>query len=199
MNNLLFSEKPLPKIALDLDGVTIERIARLPMYMQNIEYTVGVAKNKGKQYVRVKLYKGAYANRAGVIFAEAYMDAPMLVEKAELGIPLTIWRFSDLHDSWIAAEHRAEWLKHIEYPWANTIQAVFEKVIAHNDSWDDKDSRLERQWLNLARAAEVAMGRANKFKPVLYSTHFESALLDLYPNMQVRTQVGAAQYWLQNP
>lgn len=198
-NNLLFSEKPLPKLTLELDGVTIERIAQLPVYMHDILYTTGVGKNKGKQYVYINLKNGVFANRLGALFTTAHMDTPLLLNKVEAGITIDAWRFYGIHPSFSAAQRRAEWLKHQQYPWADKVQAVFEHVVAHNESWDDSDSWLEKQWLTLARAAEVAMGKSKKFELALYSDPFVRALVDLYPEGQGGTHVDLAERWLADP
>lgn len=198
-NNLLFSEKPLPKLTLELDGVTIERIAQLPVYMHDILYTTGVGKNKGKQYVYINLKNGVFANRLGALFTTAHMDTPLLLNKVEAGITINAWRFYGIHPSFSAAQRRAEWLKHQQYPWADKVQAVFEHVVAHNESWDDSDSWLEKQWLTLARAAEVAMGKSKKFELALYSDPFVRALVDLYPEGQGGTHVDLAERWLADP
>lgn len=198
-NNLLFSEKPLPKLTLELDGVTIERIAQLPVYMHDILYTTGVGKNKGKQYVYINLKNGVFANRLGALFTTAHMDTPLLLNKVEAGITINAWRFYGIHPSFSAAQRRAEWLKHQQYPWASRVQAVFEYVVAYNDTWDDASSQLEKQWLSLARAAEVAMGKARKFELATYSAPFVMGLVSMYPEEQHQTHVDLARRWLADP
>lgn len=199
MNSLLFSERSLPPLTLNLDGVLLDEIEALPMNMRQITHTVGVGKHKGRRYINIVLSNGAFANRAGTVWESAYLDGPMLSDKVANGIPLTAWRFSDLHPLFSAAQRRAEWLKHIEYPWVFKVQTVFELVVAHNGAWDDKDSWLEKQWLTLARAAEVAMGKKARFEPAAYSTPFTLALVDLYPEAQGGNHVDFARRWLQDP
>ncbi len=180
----------------------LSEIDALPLNMRQITHTVGVGTHKGRRYINVALSNGAFANRAGTVFQSARLDGPMLSDKVANGIPLTAWRFSDLHPSFSAALRRAEWLKHIEYSWADKIQTVFELVIAHTDSWDENDSWLEKQWLTLARAAEVAMGKKAKFEPAAYSNPFVLGLVDLYPearNGNYVEHVDLARRWLQDP
>jgi hypothetical protein len=177
----------------------LSEIEALPMNMRQITHTVGAGVHKGRQYIHVALFNGAFANRVGDVWQSARLDGPMLSSKVAAGITITAWRFSDLHPLFSAAQRRAEWLKHIKYPWADKVQTVFELVVAHNDSWDDGDSWLEKQWLTLARAAEVAMGKKAKFELALYSDPFVLALVHLYPEGRGGSHVDLARRWLQDP
>lgn len=200
MSSLLFSEKPVPPITISLADVPLDELVGLPMFMQNIVFSTGVSpKTRGKNYVRVYLQRGVFANRAGALFASAHMDAPMPLSKAIEGIRIEAWRFQDIHPLFSAALRRAEWLRHLEYPWADKVQTVFEHVVAHNDSWDDNDSQLEKQWLTLARAAEIAMGKKAKFEPAIYSDPFIHALVALYPEGRGGSHADLANRWLQDP
>jgi hypothetical protein len=199
MSNLLFSERELPPVTLNLHGVMLDEIEALPQNMRRITGTVSVGAYKGRRYIHVALSNGVFVDRKGDVWQTARMDGPMLSDKVANGIPITAWRFSDLHPSFSAALRRAEWLRHIEYDWAGKVQTVFELVVSYNDSWDDNDSWLEKQWLTLARAAEVAMGKKAKFEPTCYSDPFIRALVDLYPEEAGGTHVDLAQRWLQDP